>query len=154
LRVLIDRRANVALDATNREKGTDFLRKIYGPEKLETMFKPWSANFEWLTKDVVYGIFHADDRVFGTLETELILYTAIACQGLRTTVENHLGGLLRMGLSVEEIEGVTACAELVARWAGYNMSAWPNVREVAASLNQGRQSWDAVCYLLPSLITI
>ena len=79
-------------------------------------------------------MFHADEHVFDTLETELIIYTAVACQGLPTTVENHLGGLLHMGLSVEETEGVTACAELVAVWAGCNMSAWPNMREVAASL--------------------
>lgn len=68
--LLLDRRANVALDATNREKGTEFLRKIYGSKRLETMFKPWGANFEWLTKDIVYGLFHADERVFGTLEAE------------------------------------------------------------------------------------
>ena len=107
---------------------------LYGPDRAAALFTTWGADFEWLTKDVVYGMFYADDSVLDALETELITYTAIACQGLPTTVQNHLGGLLTMGLTLEEIEQVTACSELVARWAGYDMKSWPDVRAVAAEL--------------------
>lgn len=68
------------------------------------------------------------------METELITYMAIACQGLTKTVQNHLGELLRMGLSVEQVEQLTDCGEMVARWAGYDMRKWPDVRAVAESL--------------------
>ena len=101
---------------------------------MDAMVKAWGPDFEWLTKDVVYGIFHANDSVLGNLEAELIMYTAIVCQGLRVPTENQLEGLHRMGLTVGEIEGVTACAELVARWAGHDMKSWPNVREIAELL--------------------
>lgn len=79
-------------------------------------------------------MFYADESVLDFMESELITYTAIACQGLPGTVQNHLGGLLRMGLSVEEVEQVTECGELVARWAGHDMKSWPDVKAVVASL--------------------
>ena len=126
-------REHIHLDAANREKGTDFLNSIYGPDRTDNMFKSWGANFEWLTKDVVYGMFFADSSVLDSKETELICYTAIVCQSL--PVQIHLGGLQRMGLSLEEIEGVTECAKLVAKWAGCDLGSWPHVRAVAASLN-------------------
>lgn len=127
-------KSHIHLDAATREKGTDFLKMIYGPERAAKLFTTWGADFEWLTKDVVYGMFYADESVLDWTETELITYMAIACQGLPTTVQNHLGGLLRMGLTVEEVEQVTACGELVARWAGYDMKSWPDVRAVVAGL--------------------
>lgn len=128
------RRSHIHLDAATREKGSQFLTMLYGPERAANLFTTWGDDFEWLTKDVVYGMFYADESVLDALETELITYMAIACQGLPTTVQNHLGGLLRMGLSVEEVEGVTKCGELVARWAGCSMKSWPDVRAVVAGL--------------------
>lgn len=127
-------RSHVALDAANRERGTDFLRQVYGDERAANMFEKWGGDFEWLTKDIVYGLFHADDSVFDTLETELITYTAIVCQGLRLHVPmaNFLGGLKRLNLSLKEAEGVTACAEMVAKWAGQDTSSWPRVGDLIA----------------------
>lgn len=107
---------------------------LYGPDRAANFFATWGADFEWLTKEVVHGMFYADDAVLDFKESELITYMAIACQGLPATVQNHLGGLLGMGLSVEQVEQVTECGEMVARWAGYDMRNWPNVRAVAASL--------------------
>ena len=79
-------------------------------------------------------MFYSDDSVLDLVESELITYIAIACLGLPPNVQNHLGGLLRMGLSVEQVEQVTECGEMVARWAGHDMRGWPDVRAVAASL--------------------
>lgn len=124
------------------------------------MWKSWGKDSEWLTKEIVYGMFYGDDTVLGFVDTELITYTAIMCQGLQVTIHNHLGGLLGMGLSVEEIEGVTECGELVAKWSGtylldcflatylphlctepeiyvgVDTSGWPDVREIAAGLKK------------------
>lgn len=132
--ILTKYRSHVALDAANRERGTDFLRQVYGDERAANMFEKWGGDFEWLTKDIVYGLFHADDSVFDTLETELITYTAIVCQGLRLHVPmaNFLGGLKRLNLSLKEAEGVTACAEMVAKWAGQDTSSWPRVGDLIA----------------------
>lgn len=65
---------------------------------------------------------------------ELIAYTAIVCQGLRSHVPmaNFLGGLKRLNLSLKEAEGVTACAEMVAKWTGQDTSSWPSVGDLIA----------------------
>ena len=129
---LISRRKYTVLDAPNRQRGTDFLIAVYGPERAANMFMGWGADMEWLTKDVVYGLFYADDGVLDMLETELITYTAIACQGLHVPLANHLGGLRRMGLSAAEAEGVTTCAKTVVQWVGKDTSGWRPVGEVIA----------------------
>lgn len=46
-----------------------------------------------------------------------------------------LGGLLNAQVRVDEIEQVTECAKLVAMWAGHDVSSWPDVRAVAASID-------------------
>jgi len=102
----------------NRERGVRFLRHLYTEDQMEAMRSSWGKDFEWLTKDIVYGMFYGDDEVLETVDTELITYTAIVAQGLHVTVQNHLGGLLGMGLSLEEIEGVTECGKHIASWSG------------------------------------
>ena len=111
-------RSHAAMTSANRERGVQFLRYLYTEEQMESMWNSWGQDFEWLTKDIVYGMFYGDDTVLGNVETELITYTAIVSQGLQVTVKNHLRGLLGMGLSVEEIECVTECGKIVAKWSG------------------------------------
>ncbi|QSZ30457.1 hypothetical protein DSL72_000011 [Monilinia vaccinii-corymbosi] len=113
-----------ALDAGNHKRGSDFLDVIYGSERTAVMFTQWGADMEWLMKDVIYGLFYADDGVLDNLETELLTYTAIVCQGLPVTIVNHLMGLKRMGVNAAEAEGITKCAQAVAEWAGQDTSAW------------------------------
>ena len=31
------------------------------------MWSSWGEDFEWLTKDIVYGMFYGDDTIWGTL---------------------------------------------------------------------------------------
>ena len=138
----------------------DFLHYLYSEEQMAAMWNSWGKDFEWLTKDIVYGMFYADDTVLDNVETELINYTAIVSLGLKVTVHNHLGGLMNMGLTLEEIEGVTKCGRLIAEWAGIfylaiprglsaehtgvdaesstgvDTSGWPDVRAIAAEVKQ------------------
>ncbi|TGO19732.1 hypothetical protein BPAE_0335g00030 [Botrytis paeoniae] len=118
------------LDAANHERGSNFLDAIYGSERTAGMFTKWGSDMEWLMKDVVYGLFYADDGVLEMEETELLTYTAIVCQGLPLTIVNHLAGLKRLGLNAEEAEGITKCAETVAQWVGQDTSAWRPVRDI------------------------
>ena len=85
---------------------------------MKAMWSSWGGDFEWLTKDIVYGMFYSDDATLGNVERELITYTAIMSLGLGVTVPNHLRGLLGMGLSIEDIEAVTECGKIVAEWSG------------------------------------
>ena len=106
----------------------------------------------------MYSMFYGDDTILGNLDIELVNYTAIVSLGLGVTVPNHLRGLLGMGLSVEEIEGVTECGKVVAEWSGIShldrsvcskttllirksaigvdTSRWPDVKGIAAEVQK------------------
>ena len=125
----VDRR-HATLDQANERHGMDFLHLIYGEEVTATMLQTWGPDFAWLSKDVVYGLFYGDDSVLDMLETELITYASVACQGLFVPMGNHLSGLQRLGISLEEAEGATAAAEMVSKWTGQDTSSWPKVGEL------------------------
>lgn len=78
-------KSHIHLDAANREKGTAFLKKLYGPERAANLFATWGDDFEWLTKDIVYGMFYGDESVLEFMETELVNYIAIVCLRLSVT---------------------------------------------------------------------
>ena len=120
-------REHAALDNKNRQAGTDFLNMLYGNERANQMMQAWGPDFEWLTKDIVYGLFYADARVLGNLETELITYTSISCQNLHVPVKNHIEGLKRMGLGFDEAEKITECGAMAAKWGGHDIISWPDV---------------------------
>jgi hypothetical protein len=84
------------------------------------MMATQDEDWQWLTRDVVYGLFYSDDGVLSYLETELLTYTAIACQQsfMALLLANQLKGLTRMGLDREQCEGVTRVTYRVAEWMG------------------------------------
>ncbi|KAL9066446.1 MAG: hypothetical protein Q9161_007585, partial [Pseudevernia consocians] len=127
---------STGLTPANRAQGERYLAHLYTQEQMTTMWTSWGQNFEWLTKDVVYGMFWGDHTVLDTVDTQLINYTAIVSQGLKVTVRTHLGGLSNMGLNLEEIEGVTKCGEIIAKWAGVDTAGWPDVKGIAADFEK------------------
>lgn len=127
-RHLYECRSHLGLNAANHEKGTKFLHWLYDDEQMATMFTAFGADFEWLGKQVAYGMFFADDSVLDNLETELITYTAITCQALTLPIQPHLKALQSMGLSMTEIEQVTAGAKKIALWAGSETKGWPDIQ--------------------------
>lgn len=132
-------KAHSGITPANRERGVEFLSYLYTEEQMKAMWSSWGGDFEWLTKDIVYGMFYGDDTILRNVDTELITYTAIVSLGLGVTVPNHLRGLLGMGLSVEEIEGVTECGRIVAEWSGVDTSVWPDVKGIAAEVQKREQ---------------
>jgi len=118
-----------------RERGNAFLDAIFTPEIQARILGGQTPDMEWLTRDVVYGLFYADDGVLGFLETELLIYTAITCQaGMQLPRSFHIGGLKKLGLGVKEVEAITKCAERVAQWCGQDTSSWQPVADAI--------SWD------------
>lgn len=82
-------RDRIHLDAYNRKRGMKCLEALYGPKRAANLFTNRGKDFEWLTKDVVYGMFYARDVTMDSKATALITYVAILCQGL--SVQDHLG---------------------------------------------------------------
>ena len=107
------------------------------------MYKPMGADMEWLSKEVCYGLFWGETSILNSVETELLNYVGITCQGLsggssgrlesflRRPLINHLNGLRSLGVSFCDAETVTMCAKKVARWGGKDTSSWPTVKELA-----------------------
>ena len=78
-----------------------------------------------------------DDGGLDAVEKQLMTYMTTMCQGLSmhdmSLMQDKLDGFRSMDLSIREIEQLTDCGELVARWAGRDMRYWPEPRIVKAS---------------------
>ena len=99
------------------------LNRFYGSE-LNGIFQGWgahAADFEWLAKNIIYGMFFSDESVLDTVETELIVYSAITCQDLRNPTRRHLRGLRRFGVSFNP-----------------NPNPWVGIRELEPDLEQDK----------------
>ena len=106
-------RQHATLDAATRQRGVEFLQAIYTPERYAVLFDNWGADMEWLTKDVVYGLFYGDEGTFDNRTTEVITFVGILSQGMPAPFTNHTAGLKRMGYMRTEVEGITHVAQLV-----------------------------------------
>jgi len=120
------------IDPTVRARGDAFLAAIYGTEAAPQVYPPNdNDDWTWLSRNVIYGLFYADDGILGFLETEMITFTAIVCsQPLALPMVNHLTGLRRLGLDKEQCFGITRVAERVAEWAGVSTNQWKSIEDV------------------------
>ena len=84
---------------------------------------------------VIYGLFLSDHTVLSPVETEIVVLSAIMCQGLRGPTIWHLRGLRRLGISEVDVDGVQRAVELVASWLGRDVKGWPTVKDVADAIH-------------------
>lgn len=125
-------RQNANLDKSISDRGTQFIQTLY-KDNVQSIFSSWgchSADFEWLEKSIVYGLFLSDHSVLSAVESELVILASIMCQGLRAPTIWHLRGLRRLGLSAEDVEHVQSAVEAVAKWSGRSTEGWPRVTDV------------------------
>ncbi|KAG7007737.1 hypothetical protein G7Y79_00008g023750 [Physcia stellaris] len=117
------------------ERGTTFLQTLYA-QNLTPIFSTWGthrADFEYLEKNIIYGLYLSDHDVLSAIEAEVVILTAIMCQGLPAPTIYHLRGLRRLGISAEDVEALEMAVEAVAEWAGRETSHWPRVVDVVLS---------------------
>jgi hypothetical protein len=88
------------------------------------------GSLEWLEKDIIYGLFLADFSVLDPIETQLVVLPAIMCQGLRGATGWHLRGTRRLGVGMQDVEGLQLCVETIARWAGRDTEGWVRAQDV------------------------
>lgn len=128
-------RKDACMDEANRLRGVQFLKMLYG-EDLDKIYQLWGAHapdFIWLSENIIYGLFIGEEVVLNTVESELITYTAIACQNLGPTARIHLRGLRRCGVSLEDVENITKCAKIVAEWSGLDTSRWASITDMESA---------------------
>ncbi|KAI9774522.1 MAG: hypothetical protein M1840_002769 [Geoglossum simile] len=118
------------------QRGVAFLQRLY-QQNLEPILETWgshSEHFQWVEEDIIYGLFLADFSVLDSIETQLVVLPAIMCQGLRGATQWHLRGTRRLGVSMEDVEGLQLCVETIARWAGKDTEGWARVRDIEADV--------------------
>lgn len=64
------------------------------------------------------------------MEAELVILSAIMCQGYRAPTIWHLRGIRRLGVSEDDVEMVQSSIEAVATWSGKSIEGWPRVGDV------------------------
>ncbi|KAL9036642.1 MAG: hypothetical protein Q9214_006042, partial [Letrouitia sp. 1 TL-2023] len=119
--------------ASYTPRGVSFLQTLYA-QNLTPIFATWGshrADFEHLEKAVIYGLYLSDHTVLSAVESELVILTAIMCQGLAAPTTWHLRGMRRLGVSEEDVEEVQKGVELLARWAGRTTEGWVRVKDVS-----------------------
>ena len=80
-------------------RGTLTIGTIYGPSLLPKIFSSFgahSADIQFMELFSVYGLYLSDFEVLSPLETELVVFTAISCTGLRGPSLWHMRGLGRL----------------------------------------------------------
>jgi hypothetical protein len=108
------------LDVETEEQGYAFMKTIY-KHNLPKIMRTWGthqADFEWLEKRIIYGLFLSDHSTLNQFEAELVTLSSIMAQGLRQPTMWHIRGLMRMGISMEDTEMVCDIVKDVAKWAG------------------------------------
>lgn len=108
------------LDSALEAQGDAFMQKIY-LHNLPMITRTWGlleSDFLWLEKRIIYGLFLSDHSVLSMIEAELVTLCGILAQGLRQPAMWHVRGLMRLGVSMEDTEGVCDVVKMVAKWAG------------------------------------
>lgn len=54
-------------------------------------------DFDWLSREITYGLYLSDHDIIGPVETELVVLSGIAMQNLKTETGWHLRGTRRIG---------------------------------------------------------
>ncbi|KAF3184930.1 hypothetical protein TWF225_005835 [Orbilia oligospora] len=118
-------------DEKNLERGNGFLKKIYQHNSQFLTDKLVAhKDFDWITWNIIYGLYLSDHSILSDVETELVVMCGILIQNLTTVAGFHLRGARRIGMSKEEVEQIHICCEKVARFSGVRMDKIPRVADI------------------------
>ena len=94
----------------NLERGEKWLKTIYAGN-LSTSTDPFKAHkdFDFISRQITYGLYLSDHSILGPLDTELVTLSGIMIQNLPLETAWHLRGTRRVGVSMEDVELVQQC---------------------------------------------
>lgn len=100
----------------NVARGEEWLSKIY-KQNLTTTINHFAAHkdFEFISKEITYGLYLSDHSILGPVETELIVLSGIMIQNLPLETAWHLRGARRIGVSSGDVELVQQCVSHILR---------------------------------------
>lgn len=142
-------------------RGIETITSVYGTlwQNIFKSFGPHRSQVGFHELSIVYGLYLSDFTYLSALETELVAFTSITCQGLRGPALWHVRGLGRVlgargnndetpemrrikdvvrGVKVAVSTAVEFCGQEMVRRSGLDASnggsGWPNVGDVGREL--------------------
>jgi hypothetical protein len=122
----------ITVDQTIEDRGYSGMLSVY-KHNLAPIMAAWGqhqADFEWLEKRYIYGLFLSDFTFLGKVETESIILSSIMCQDLPGPTMWHIRGMRRLGVGLEDTELICDVIKYVAAWSGRDSSRWMDASEV------------------------
>ncbi|KUJ13240.1 uncharacterized protein LY89DRAFT_651349 [Mollisia scopiformis] len=115
----------------NRARGEEWLKALY-KHTLTTGSDRFIAHkdFEFISWEVVYGLFLSNHDILGPVETELVTLTGIMIQNMPVETTWHLRGIRRLGVKKDDVEMVHQCIELVAKFGKISLHKIPRVADI------------------------
>jgi hypothetical protein len=124
-------RENWACDAANHERAMEWFMKVYR-HNATLNFGLFEAHreFDWISKEITYGLYLSGREVLDDIETELVVVGGIMVQNLWKETWWHIRGTRRVGVELEDMRVVYGCIEHVAQYCGVKLDRVPTVDEV------------------------
>lgn len=118
-------------DAANLEHGNNWMRQIYTHNMEYTMglFRD-HKDFEWLSRNITYGLFLSDRQVLDDIDTEMVVLVGIMIQNLQTESHWHIRGSRRLGITKEEMQVTWDSVMAIAGHLGLSLDRVPTVDEI------------------------
>ncbi|EMD85480.1 hypothetical protein COCC4DRAFT_56882 [Bipolaris maydis ATCC 48331] len=131
-RVLTGTRQDWQCDEANLQRGEAWLSRLYKHNLQGVINNTFEGNkdFDWLTKNITYGLFLSDRNVLNDVETEMTVVTGIVMQNLPRESAWHMRGLRRIGVAKEDVEAIRECCELSAKFCGISLHKVPRVEDI------------------------
>lgn len=124
-------RENWQAGPENRKRGEKWLNTIY-QSNLSTATDQFAAHkdFDFISREITYGFYLSDHSILTPLETELVTLAGIMIQNLPLETAWHLRGTRRVGVSMDDVEVVQQCIEMVAKFGGAKLHRVPRVADI------------------------
>lgn len=124
-------RENWSSGPENSARGAAWLDKIYKHNHAATESTLSNhKDFEWISREITYGLFLSDHSILGPVETEIIVLSGIAMQNLPRQTGWHLRGTRRIGVSAADVDSIQQCVEKVAEHCGLVLDRIPRVKDI------------------------
>lgn len=115
----------------NLARGQNWLNKIYRHDHTATEnVLAAHRDFDWLSREITYGLYLSDHSILGPVETELVVLSGIMMQNLKRETGWHLRGIRRIGVSAEDVEVIQQQIEKVAEFCGLKLTKVPRVKDI------------------------
>ncbi|KAF2798776.1 hypothetical protein K505DRAFT_346378 [Melanomma pulvis-pyrius CBS 109.77] len=97
-------------DEANRLRGFAWQDRIYkhNQGKIDDVLSS-QRDFDWLSKNITYGLYLSDHTILNDIETELSVLCGIMIQNLPRETSWHLRGTRRIGVSKDDVETIQQC---------------------------------------------